>query len=193
MTGKVDDKGFLQRWSTRKTEARVDGDENLPTVDEAETPQDGAAPDTDVQAPPPNLPDVETLDADSDFTAFLGENVPQDLAKMALRKLWRSDPVLANLDGLNDYDDDFSKVGMVSEAVKTAYQVGKGFLTDEDDVEATDAHDTDADEALQSETLESDDSALADEDLAADVTDETPSEGEKVAMKFHDTENIKPT
>jgi len=193
MTGKVDDKGFLQRWSTRKTEARVDGDENLPTVDEAETPQDGAAPDTDVQAPPPNLPDVETLDADSDFTAFLGENVPQDLAKMALRKLWRSDPVLANLDGLNDYDEDFSKVGMVTEVVKTAYRVGKGVLAQDDEAEDADVRDDvgakgepvlDADAETETETL------LVDDDVAPplELAETASPEGEGDVAEFHNVE-----
>jgi hypothetical protein len=35
------------------------------------------------------------------------EGVPEALRNRALRKLWLSDPVLANLDGLNDYDEDF--------------------------------------------------------------------------------------
>ena len=32
------------------------------------------------------------------------EGVPEFLKKQALRKLWLSSPILANLDGLNDYD-----------------------------------------------------------------------------------------
>jgi hypothetical protein len=37
--------------------------------------------------------------------------VPEELRRLALRKLWRSDPVLANVDGLNDYDLDYTKLG----------------------------------------------------------------------------------
>lgn len=138
MTDKLDDKGFLQRWSNRKTDVR-DGVE----VDDAEGASvvvvETAEEEPVAQIAPEDLPDVETMDADSDYTMFLGENVPQDLAKLALRKLWRSDPLLANLDGLNDYDEDFSKVGMVTEVVKTAYKVGKGFLTEEDENEESQA------------------------------------------------------
>jgi hypothetical protein len=53
--------------------------------------------------------------------------VPKRLRNMALRRVWRLDPVLANLDGLNDYDEDYTDAAMlVGAAVKTVYQVGKG-------------------------------------------------------------------
>ena len=142
MVDKIEEKGFLQRWSARKLEADRDAKGAVVPKEEAQPASAVADGDTrsdaEPSAPPPDLPDVETLDAESDYTGFLGDNVPEDLAKMALRKLWRSDPVLANIDGLNDYDADFSKVGMVSEVVKTVYQVGKGYLSadeESDDVE----------------------------------------------------------
>lgn len=77
------------------------------------------------------LPDIESLDKDSDFTVFLTENVPEELRRRALRSLWRSDPILANLDGLNDYDEDYSTVGTVRDVVRTVYEAGKGYLTKE--------------------------------------------------------------
>ena len=73
------------------------------------------------------LPSVETLNADSDFTPFLKEGVPSLLKRAALRKLWKTDPTLANLDGLNDYDDDFVKMG-VGKIVKTAYTISQKFI-----------------------------------------------------------------
>jgi hypothetical protein len=45
-----------------------------------------------------------------------------------MRQLWRLNPVLANLDGLNDYDGDFTNAATDAPGVKTAYQVGKGLL-----------------------------------------------------------------
>jgi hypothetical protein len=42
--------------------------------------------------------------------------------------LWRSDPVLANLDGLIDHGEDYTDAAMVPDTLKTAYQVGKGIL-----------------------------------------------------------------
>lgn len=70
----------------------------------------------------------EEMAAGDDFSAFMRPEIPEYLRKRALRTLWRSNPVLANVDGLNDYDDDFNKPAVVGAAVKTAYQVGKGML-----------------------------------------------------------------
>jgi hypothetical protein len=74
------------------------------------------------------LPPVETLSYDSDFKPFLASGVPEGLRREALRKLWRSNPMLANLDGLNDYDEDYSLIGKVPEAVSTLFQVGRGMV-----------------------------------------------------------------
>ena len=52
----------------------------------------------------------------------------QSLRRRAMRQLWRLNPVLANLDGLNDYDGDFTNAATDAPGVKTAYQVGKGLL-----------------------------------------------------------------
>ncbi|TCS63458.1 uncharacterized protein DUF3306 [Varunaivibrio sulfuroxidans] len=79
------------------------------------------------------LPDIDTLDRDSDYTPFLGEGVPRDLAQKALRKLWRSDPALSNLDGLNDYDDDYSALGIVEQIVETVFEAVKPTFEEQDD------------------------------------------------------------
>ena len=44
------------------------------------------------------LPDPETMKAGDDFKVFLNKTVPEHIKKRALRKLWVSNPVLANLD-----------------------------------------------------------------------------------------------
>lgn len=75
-----------------------------------------------------DLPDPDTLVKGDDFSRFLSQAVPERLRRRALRTLWRSNPVLANIDGLNDYDDDFTDAATITKAVKTAYQVGQGFL-----------------------------------------------------------------
>jgi hypothetical protein len=73
-----------------------------------------------------NLPDPDTLEQGADFSAFMARAVPERIRKRALRRLWRSNPVLACVDGLNDYDGDFTDTG--SGIVATTYQVGKGML-----------------------------------------------------------------
>lgn len=74
------------------------------------------------------LPDPDTLTKGDDFTAFMAKAVPEHIRKRALRKLWRSNPVLACVDGLNDYDDDYLTGSYGNRAIATSYQVGKGLL-----------------------------------------------------------------
>lgn len=74
------------------------------------------------------LPDPDGLKLGDDFKAFMSRTVPEHLRKRALRKLWRSNPVLACVDGLNDYDDDYLIGSTGQGAIKTGYQVGKGML-----------------------------------------------------------------
>ncbi|MGH6926948.1 MAG: DUF3306 domain-containing protein, partial [Dongiaceae bacterium] len=80
----------------------------------------------------PDLPPIESLTRDSDFTVFMREGVPDDLRNQALRKLWRSDPVFANLDGMLEYGEDYSQLFKpgVGATLKTLYRVGQGYLTE---------------------------------------------------------------
>ncbi len=128
------EESFARRWSRRKAEERQDtadppddvSTELAPTPKPAPAPAAPPAPALPDEEPP-DLPPVESLTAESDFTPFLRDKVPEALRKAALRKLWRSDPVLANLDGLNDYDEDFTG-GSLGGIVATAYRVGKGMI-----------------------------------------------------------------
>ena len=63
-----------------------------------------------------------------DFSVFMSKAVPDRIRRRALRTLWRSNPVLANVDMLVDYGDDFTDAAMAVENIQTAYQVGKGML-----------------------------------------------------------------
>lgn len=74
------------------------------------------------------LPALDDLNDPEAIKQFLKQGVPQRLKTLALRRLWRLNPVLANLDGLVDYGDDFANPPLIGDAVKTAYQVGKGML-----------------------------------------------------------------
>ena len=118
-------RGRLSQWSQRKTRARKT--DILGKADLQEAAREATVPENTKDTDLNDLPALDTLNADSDFTKFLRTDVPPILKKAALRKLWTSDPVLANVDGLNDYDEDFAKMGL-GKAVKTAYQVGKGMI-----------------------------------------------------------------
>lgn len=74
------------------------------------------------------LPDPETLGHGDDFKAFLQSAVPTHIRRRALRRLWRSNPVLANLDGLVDHGEDFTDAAMVQPGMATVYEVGRGMI-----------------------------------------------------------------
>lgn len=82
--------------------------------------------------------DIEAMDFDADFTKFMQPGVPERLRQRALRRLWGTNPILANVDGLNDYDEDFTDAALAVDVLKSAWKVGQGYLTDEE-VEARDA------------------------------------------------------
>ena len=75
------------------------------------------------------LPQPEVLQQGDDFSGFMKSGVPDHLRRRALRCLWRSNPVLANLDGLLDHGEDFSDAATVFPDMKTTYQVGRGMLS----------------------------------------------------------------
>ncbi len=75
-----------------------------------------------------DLPDPDTMEAGDDFSAFMKSAIPSRIKNRALRRLWLSNPALANLDMLVDYGDDFTDAAMVVPDMKTIYQVGKGIV-----------------------------------------------------------------
>ena len=75
-----------------------------------------------------NLPDPDQLQLGDDVRAFMEQAVPDRLRRRALRRLWRMNPVLANVDGLIEYGEDFTDSATVIENLQTTYQVGKGML-----------------------------------------------------------------
>jgi len=128
-----EDKGFASRWSERKVAARESEDDTTPLPDEELAPVTEETDDELLTEEDFDDVDFEALDKSSDYTRFIKANVPAAIQKKALRKLWASDPVFEVLDGMNDYDEDFTGNGLAGKVLKTAYKVGRGFLSDEDE------------------------------------------------------------
>lgn len=74
------------------------------------------------------LPDPDSLGEGDDFKPFIADAIPARLKTRALRQLWKVNPVLANVDGLVDYGEDFTDAALCVENLQSAYQVGKGML-----------------------------------------------------------------
>ena len=79
-----------------------------------------------------DLPAIDSLTKDSDFTPFFAQNVPDFLKRQAYRVLWRSNPIFNIRDGLDDYDENFSLAGLVGKIVgEGASRPGQAGASDE--------------------------------------------------------------
>ena len=160
-----DDKGFLGRWSERKRSAVDDTGEDpaaaepIAEVEEEKTDEEWLEE--------LGLPEPETLDKGDDFTRFMASAVPARLRNRALRRLWLTNPLLANLDEMVDYGEDFTDAATVVENLKTAYDVQRGWLPEEVDE--------------PEEGAEPPDAASDDVETANDEDAEEPAEQEAVA------------
>ena len=147
-----EDKGFLSRWSGRKLSAEQD-EPALPSagVEQAEESLDefeGKSDDEILSIL--ELPDPETLTLGDTVEKFMSGRVPERIRARALRAFWKTNPVLANLDGLDEYWDDYTDAAMIIENMETIYQVGKGYAT-----QALDALESLAEDEIQAEEAES--------------------------------------
>jgi hypothetical protein len=118
-------------WSRRKARVEAEQAEEARRAEavEVEAQQKQLEEKTDAEILEEfGLPDPDNLEPGQDIAGFMNKAVPERLRRRAMRQLWRLNPVLANLDGLNDYDGDFTNAATDAPGVKTAYQVGKGLL-----------------------------------------------------------------
>lgn len=192
-----DDAPFLSRWARRKqavrTEEEIREEASRKSAEPAleEAPESAGLVETEERSDRPltpeevaELPDPDTLEAGSDFKAFLREGVPEELKRRALRRLWRSNPVFGLLDGLNDYDLDYTDAATVVANLQTVFKVGKGaVLPEEEEAEAAkESGVQDTAEAADAEALDEEDGGSGTAASAdAPATDEREStEGNSV-------------
>ncbi|WP_164661121.1 DUF3306 domain-containing protein [Tropicibacter sp. Alg240-R139] len=152
-------------WSKRKAavQAETEADESALALQQEDTEMEvDERSDAEILADL-NLPDPDGLQMGDDVSGFMAKAVPDRLRRRALRRLWRLNPVLANVDGLVDYGEDYTDAACVIENLQTTYQVGKGMLAH---VEAL----AKADEVPEENTTA--------EDLADDISASLPDQDE---------------
>lgn len=132
-----EDEGLLGRWAKRKAAVREEAEVEAATLAEpeeevAELPE--PEPETEEEAleqlseADPELAeqlsaiDIDKLTFDDDFTIFMQKRVPQIIRRRALSKLWLSHPILANLDGMNEYDEDYTQAADAAEMVRKVFE-----------------------------------------------------------------------
>ncbi len=108
---------FFTRWTRRKRAAL----------------QSEAAPKPPAQAeaPPPELPPLESLTPESDFSAFMHKQVDEKLRRAALKKLF-ADPAFNVVDGLDDYAEDFTQLETLAEGAAAGLEHAKRTLLGRD-------------------------------------------------------------
>ncbi|MGI9414704.1 MAG: DUF3306 domain-containing protein [Hyphomicrobiales bacterium] len=163
----TEDEKFVSRWARRKAESRTGVlEEDEAQAADAPVPEGAEAPEAEED--PDDHPaagiDVETLDYQSDFTVFMHEKVPEALRRRALRQLWLSNPILANVDGLNDYDEDFTDSATVVEGLKAAYDEARRRMASEE---------AEAAKGGEAAPVAADEDTSQDEDVVAEAETET--------------------
>jgi hypothetical protein len=101
---------FLSRWSRRKQAEPDQREREDQRVREEIAPARAtpAAVQSAQPPPPPDLPPVESLTPDSDFSRFMRPDVPLASRNAAMKKLF-ADPHFNVMDGLDTYIDDYTK------------------------------------------------------------------------------------
>lgn len=174
MTAETEGRDF---WSRRKAAVEAEKHADLEAREDGKADEARKAleekPDEEVLAEL-DLPDPDSLKQGDDFSAFMAKAVPERLRRRALRRLWLSNPVLANLDELLDYGEDFTDATTVIADMQSVYRVGKGMVRDEDLAEA-------ADDGAEPEAEPAEEEAADDPDepeIASAPEEDVPEPGE---------------
>ena len=166
-------------WSRRKARVAEEAEAEDLAVEARTIATDQADKSDDEILADLGLPDPDTLEPGDDFSGFMSKLVPDRIRSRALRKLWLTNPVLANVDGLVDYGEDFTDAACVIENLSTPYQVGKGMTAHVEEM----ARQAEL-EAQQAEDEAEPEAEDAEEDLVADVNDTDLDEEETVELAF---------
>ena len=127
-----------------------------------------------------DLPPLETLTKESDFTPFLADNIPEFIRNRALKILWRSDPLFGFQDGLDDYAENFRVIDkLIDAATESSYRPGKGYdFPDEEEVEDDDGEEEENGEGEDADVAEQSSSSGDERDgeapASVDDVDELP-------------------
>ncbi len=190
---------LLHRWSKQKAETT---EEELPSTEiqdqESETDTDSdteatASADSEQteqteqeEKAPIELPPIESLSEDSDYSLFMSPEVDENLKKLALRKLFKS-PFFNVVDGLNDYDDDFTTFELLGDIVTSDMKFHEERKKAEEALKRQQAAESgEVSEPIESEALGSE---QTEEEEPSGTNDEVlPSDDDIVAKDVQDPE-----
>ncbi|MEX0503815.1 DUF3306 domain-containing protein [Alphaproteobacteria bacterium LSUCC0719] len=115
--------------------------------------------------------DPESIEDQDKLDTLLQGQFPDRIRQMALRRMWRLNPLFRFADEMVEYGENYTDAATVIDGMQTAYQVGKGYLQKAfDAVDDDDAGTALADEADRSRLA--DDPSRRDEDDPAGKAEE---------------------
>jgi len=178
----------LSRWSRRKHEAEQAepiAEPALAVENEAEQSALAAEAESQPLLTDADMPPIESLNEDSDFSGFMSAGVSDELRNLALRKLFKA-PVFNIRDGLDEYDEDyttFEKLGDIVTAdmkhqIEVQEQKLREKLAAEQELEAQQA-DLDAVEEFDDEDIDDEDEVEAQPITVASAETQVDTDQEK--------------
>jgi len=135
------EENFLSRWSKKKSKQKtqiensktkqIDPESSTETENQSSLVEENDKLNDEELLKKYNLPNPEKIKTEKSLDVFFKEGVPDRLRQIALRRVWRLNPIIRFADAeINDYHEDFTDAATVIEGMETAYKVGKGYLTD---------------------------------------------------------------
>ena len=178
--------GFLSRWSARKTQIAKGEDvpDEVPAPeitedDVVEDEEDATLTDAELLEKY-DLPDPEAVTEESGLEQFLnGKGLPGRVRQMALRRLWRLNPLFGVVDDMVEYGEDYTDAATVVEGMKTAYTVGKGYKKDDVEPEEAEALEDDSEAQEGDAEAKEGDAETKEGDAETKEGDAEAKEGEK--------------
>ena len=208
------DRGFLSRWSQRKTLARqgvapptepaaatgvstaapaattatvVSPAAVQPPAPPVQSVSPAATPPRDEWPPPPTLADVATLTRESDYSRFVAPEVDGEVKNAALKKLF-GDPRFNVMDGLDVYIDDYSKPDPLPASMlrQMAQAAFLGLIDPEPPKARPAANSAAGDPAADPPTAQEPKSAQVDSSSESCVATPEPDENADLRLQSHD-------
>ena len=208
------DGGFLQRWSKRKAAIK---NENPALVDDESLDDQNQAlaaeekPEASLEAAEDDLTDEDLCakyelthpdqcDDPEQLDDFFNRPLPDRLKQLAMRRMWRLNPLFRFADEMVEYGENYTDAATVLPDMQSAYKVGKGYFdklmaekADAEDTVAEDAalednaaeavNDEASDSANPEETALDEDETNADDDLAAEGNNAETAEDVSESVK----------
>ena len=135
------EENFLSRWSKKKSKQKtqiensktkqIDPESSTETENQSSLVEENDKLNDEELLKKYNLPNPEKIKTEKSLDVFFKKGVPDRLRQIALRRVWRLNPIIRFADAeINDYHEDFTDAATVIEGMQTAYKVGKGYLSD---------------------------------------------------------------